>query len=130
MIDNLIAQLSEPEQRAVHLLKLSLDCFNSADGSGLFRGPERYSILQDRIALAAVQAQSLFDFWSRLLNKLLWASPPKEHDEAILTLLAAGDDIATIRVFADKAPSVTMLARYLHAQEKDARKEEKKRNAA
>lgn len=126
MIETLIHDLSPPEQHAINLIKLAYDCFNSADGSGFFSGPERYAVLQERLPLVALQSQTLFAFWSKLLNKMAWSSPPKEYDNAILTLLQ-GDDSAVLRVFAEQAPSVVMLARYLHDQDKAARKEQRKK---
>ncbi len=42
------------------LVKLSLDCFNSADGTGLFAGVARYNVLEQRLPLAAIKARDMF----------------------------------------------------------------------
>lgn len=116
--DLLIASLSPPEQRAVALLKLALDSYNSTDGSGLFRGVARYDVLEGRARLAAHQARTVREWWSILLRRLLWPPPARRFDEPLLTLLSDGDDAATLRALASQSASLVMVARYWHDSEK------------
>lgn len=117
--------LTEPERRAVKLVKTAIDCFNSRDGIGLFSGPARYNVLEERMMLCAVQARSLTEFWGILCRKMLWPTPPKRMDEEILSQLttAPKDGLEVLRAVATQPASVVMLARYWHDQDKGPRKE-------
>jgi hypothetical protein len=99
-----------------------LDCFNSADGSGLFSGLDRYSILAARASIVAVQSRDMAGFWAKLCHKMLWAMPPKRMDEAIVTALTVEDPAQVLRTLATEATSIVMLARMLHDEDKAARK--------
>lgn len=79
-LDNLIESLSEPEKKAIYIIKLAIDCYNSADGSGMFSGPDRYNKLAARIEISAVQANNLPKFWALLLKRMQWQVPSKQFD--------------------------------------------------
>lgn len=122
--------MSEAQCRAIRLTKTAIDCFNSKDGIGLFSGMARYNVLEDRIRLCAVQARNLPQFWSILLTKMLWPTPPKRMDEIILSqldVMEAGmteaDELLVLRSIATETPFVVMLARYWHDQTKKERRE-------
>lgn len=107
------------------LVKTAIDCFNSRDGIGLFSGPARYNVLEERMMLCAVQARSLTEFWGILCKKMLWPTPPKRMDEEILSQLIAApkDGLEVMRVIATQPASIVMLARYWHGEDKQDRKE-------
>ena len=118
----LLEGLTEQEKHAVKLVKLSLDFYNAYDGTGLFTGPGRYAALEGRVRIAAAQSRTLFEFWSRLLTKMQWPTPPKKADAVILPTLRHKDELGVLRVLAEEAPSIVMLARAWHDEDKAARK--------
>lgn len=118
----LVANLTPPQQAAINILKLSLDCFNSADGTGLFSGAERYSILASRTEICAVQADSLPRFWALLLRRMQWPVPPKSADARILDAISAPNAHEVLRVLATETASVITLARMLHDADKATRR--------
>jgi hypothetical protein len=99
-----------------------LDCFNSADGAGLFGGAERYNVLAGRVEICAVQADSLPRFWALLLRRMQWPVPPKAADAAILQAISAPGAHEVLRVLATETASVITLARMAHDQDKSARR--------
>lgn len=121
-LQDLLSSLSGPQQSAIRLIKTSLDCFNSADGTGMFSGVERYNVLAGRVEICAVQADSLPRFWALLLRRMQWPVPPKAADTAILQAISAPDAHEVLRVLATETASVITLARMLHDQDKSARK--------
>lgn len=118
-LDNLLQTLAPPQRAAIGVVKLALDCFNGADGTGMFTGVERYNVLAVRVEIAAVQADNLPRFWALLLRRMQWPVPPKWADERIVTALSASDGNEVLRVLATETASVITLGRMLH----DARKE-------
>lgn len=121
-LQELINQLDPPQRSAIELVRLSLNCFNSVDGCGLFSGVTRYNVLADRIRICAVQAENLTRFWSLLLTKMLWPIPPKKADELIVKAINQPDGNSILRVLATETPSIITLARMLHDQDKADRK--------
>lgn len=119
---DLIATLSPPQQAAIRITKLSLDCFNSADGEGLFTGVTRYSTLAGRIEICAAQARDLTQFWALLLRRMQWPVPQKSKDAAIVEALSAPAPRDVLKVLATETVSVITLARMIHDQEKAARR--------
>jgi len=117
-LQNLIETLSPPQQAAINLLKLSLDCFNAADGTGLFSGTERYNILAGRVEIVAVQADNLPRFWALLLRRMQWPVPPKWADDRIVSAISAPDGGEVLRVLATETASIITLARMLHDVDK------------
>jgi len=114
--------LSPPQQAAINMIKLSLDCFNSADGTGMFTGVARYNVLSGRVEICAVQADSLPRFWALLLRRMQWPVPPKSADSNILNAIAAPDARDVLRALATETASIITLARMLHDKDKAARK--------
>ena len=100
-----------------------MDCFNSADGTGLFAGVSRYNVLAQRVPLAAIQAQDMHAFWAGLLRKMQWSVPPKRADASIIDALTVEDDRKTLKVLATETVSIITLARALHDKDKKTRKE-------
>lgn len=103
------------------LVRLAISSYSSSEGIGLFAGVTRYGILEGRLRLAAVQARTLRDFWSILLRSMRWPVTPKRLDDAILTLLSAGDDLAVLRALATQTPAIVMIARRWHDDVKAVR---------
>jgi len=121
-LQDLLSTLSPPQQAAIRLIKLSLDCFNNADGTGLFAGVERYNVLAGRVEICAVQADSLPRFWALLLRRMQWPVPPKGADATILEAISAPDAYEVLRVLATETASVITLARMAHDQDKASRR--------
>lgn len=118
-----LLETMSPEQRAaIQLIKLSLDCFNSKDGIGLFGGVDRYKTLAGRVEICAVQADSLPRFWALLLRRMQWPVPPKSADPNIVSALSSGNDNDVLRVLASETASVITLARMAHDQDKETRR--------
>lgn len=117
-LQSLIEQLDPPQKAAINLIKLSLDCFNGKDGTGLFSGVERYNVLAARVEVSAVQADSLTRFWALLLKRMMWPVPPKSADARILECISAPDARGVLRALAVETASIITLARMLHDQEK------------
>lgn len=104
------------------LVKLSLDCFNSADGTGLFAGVARYNVLEQRLPLAAIKARDMFGMWAGLLRIMQWPVPPKSADQRIAEALLVSDPPQTLRSLATEAQAIVSIARMLHDADKAARK--------
>lgn len=121
-LQDLLESLAAPQRAAIDLVHLSLDCFNSVDGTGLFSGAERYGVLAGRIEISAVQADSLPKFWALLLRRMQWPVPPKLADGRILSAISAPDGRAVLRALATETASIITLARMAHDQGKAARK--------
>lgn len=103
-------------------MKISLDCFNSADGVGLFTGVARYNVLEQRLPLAAIKARDMFGLWSSLLRMMRWPVPPKAADAKIAEALLVSDPAKVIRTLASEAQAVVSMARMLHDADKNSRK--------
>lgn len=122
----LIETLNPPHQRAIQLVALALDCFNSAEGIGLFSGAARYQVLAGRVEICAAQARELPQFWALLLRRMQWPVPPRSADPLIVAALSAENPRAVLHVLATETASVVTLARMVH----DAAKAERKALAA
>lgn len=114
--------LPQHQQDAIALIKLTLDCYNSYDGSGLFVGMHRYKVLQERLKISALSSQTLFDFWSNLLRRMMWTLPPKSADSLITHALTAKDDRLVLKSICDDTPSLITIARLLHDEDKQTKK--------
>lgn len=104
------------------MLKLSLDCFNGADGTGLFCGVDRYAALAGRVEICAVQADSLTRFWALLLRRMQWPVPPKSADQRILDAISSPDGREVLRALATETASIITLARMWHDQDKKSKR--------
>ena len=129
-LSDLLVTLSPAQRAAINLIHLSLDCFNSADGTGLFSGVERYATLASRAQISAVQAGSLPSFWALLLRRMQWPVPPKAMDARVLSCIGASDGRDVLRALATETASVVTLARMAHDEGKAARKAERAEMAA
>lgn len=117
-VKELLATLSQPEQNAVQIMATALDCYNSKDGSGMFAGVERYSVLAARAEVAAVQSSGLPQFWANLLRRMMWDVPPRRFDAQIVAALNADAPHDILRVLATETASIVMLARMVHSARK------------
>lgn len=119
-VSELLGTLSQPEQDAVQVMVTALDCYNSKDGSGLFAGVERYSVLTARTEVAAVQSNGLAQFWANLLRRMMWDVPPRKFDQQIVSALNVENPHEVLRVLASGTASIIMLARMVHSAKKPA----------
>lgn len=122
-VNDFVESLSAPQKSAIAIVKLALDCFNGADGTGLFKGVERYNVLAGRVEICAVQADSLPRFWALLLRRMQWTVPPKGADQAIVDALCVEAPADVLRAMATETASIITLARMLHDVDKKSRKE-------
>ena len=116
--------LSKSEEMAVRYYKLILDCYNSKDGTGLFAGMTRYTQLEQRVTLAATQAQNLRDFWCRITTSMKFYTVPKAADETLSNfwVLAIELQREMLDVLINQTAMVNVLARQMHTEDKDERK--------
>jgi hypothetical protein len=114
-IASLYKQLPLPQQRAVNLIKLFIKVYNSKDGTGLFSGMARYQFLEERMKVAAIQSQTLLDFWSNLRQKLACPIASKSTDAELLEvwLLASTEQHETLHALATRAAELILIARSL-----------------
>ena len=129
------------ERKAVDIIKVFLDIYNNAEGSGLFKGMERYANLEGRIKNAAYRSQSLLRFWDVLIISLGVERPryikQLEADKMIFDALRGGietdfegslkgdlnrSELRVIKVFYQQYPTIIPIARNLHAEEKAVKK--------
>jgi hypothetical protein len=106
------------------MIKTSIDCFNSKDGTGLFSGISRYQRLSGRVEIAAMQARTPLEFWGLLLRRMLWQTPPARMDEKILELLNRPEASEAIKIMSSNAAAIVMIARYWHHTEKPVKEHE------
>lgn len=112
--------LSFAEFVACGAVKLFIDCYNSADGSGIFVGMERYSRLEQRLSHAAAQAKTMRGLWDGLSRGLQVGIHDSKADGKLLALWALPRSIQSIAIEAMKRDyrSVVTLARHWHTQGK------------
>jgi len=114
----------------IYSLIAELNSHNGGDGMGLFSGISRYTMLLSRVAIATSStANSLFQFYSRLLNEL-------KIDEALYGLvdklpyffsLPRSVQLTTLKVLADNGHSIIEgIARPWYSLEKAAQKSKEK----
>ena len=103
------------------MVRLSLDCFNSSDGTGTFTGAQRSRLLAGPRETSPVPADSLPRFWALLLKRMQWPVPPKAADARILDAISAPDARDVLRALATETASIITLARMWHDQDKSAR---------
>ncbi len=117
---DLMRDLSFPEFVACALTRLFMDLYNSAEGSGLFEGLERYARLEARLRQAAIAAPTLRRWWDRLVDSMQVGIHGGERDCELLTLLAvpAGLQQLVLRVLAKDYRSIIALARLWHSEAK------------
>lgn len=119
----LLQTLSPPQRAAIGIIQLSLNCFNNADGTGLFAGVERYNVLAGRVEICAVQADSMVKFWALLLKRMQWPVPPKRADVLVVQALNVDSPHEVLRVLATETASVITLARMMHDADKSTARE-------
>lgn len=119
-IVSIVEQLSFEEFLGVCLLRLFMDIYNSAEGTGLFAGMERYRFLETRAMQAAISAPTLRVWWNTLCNALRVPVHSQKHDIALLDLLSVpiGTQQAVLKLLAQNARSLMAIARLWHSTEK------------
>lgn len=117
----ILEMLSQPQKDAVKIIQVSLDCYNSKDGIGLFTGVERYNVLANRVGLVAVQSRDMASFWAKLVSKMLWQMPPKKFDQMVFDALSVSDPAATLKALATETVSIVSIARMMHDKSKKER---------
>ena len=118
----LIDSLPASQKCAIEVLKVFIDIYNTSEGTGLFAGLARYSYLETRCKIAAVQNKEIMSFWSSLRQKLNCPISSKKDDEKIIRLWGFDNQIQVIKELATKSAECIMLARLLHDEDKEERR--------
>lgn len=116
MFDN----LDLAEFATVALTRLFMDMYGANDGTGLFSGMERYTMLQSRLQHAAIRASNLRRFWNDLCNAMLTPVHDSGDDESLLQFFALPMPFqqAMLRIAVHDHGSILAVARYWHSQAK------------
>jgi hypothetical protein len=117
-ISDLVESLPPEHIDAVNIIATFIRCYNSKDGIGLFAGISRYSQLEARCRIAAVQSGTLLDFWSNLRQKLLCPIPQIKYDKDILAACHKKQDQQTLKYLATRTAECVMLAREIVSETK------------
>lgn len=119
--EQLVSDLELHEQRAVKLLQLFVESYNSKDGIGLFSGISRYAMLETRAVRAAMSRHTVREFWARLVTDMQTPALPTKATATLLGLIAPqADDLETLEAIAKNAPYIVPLARALASESKAA----------
>ena len=120
-MSDIARMLDFPQFVACVLYRMFSDIYNSADGTGLFAGEERWPRLETRFKNAA-RALSLRGFWSELCASMQVPIHPARHDETLLRLFAlprAAQSAVLAAIVNEHAyRSIGMVARFWHEQNK------------
>lgn len=109
-------QLSLAEFCGVLVVKMFIDIYNSAEGTGLFSGMERYSMLDARLHNAAVRSFSLRAAWDCLVDMMRVPLHGTAYDAELLRLLAlpVGMQQFVLRALVEQHQSTVAIARVWH----------------
>lgn len=119
-IADLFHELSSAEFLATLIVRLFCDAYGRGEGTGLFKGTERYALLETRVRASAVRASSLRGLWNRLAEALQCPVAPSALDADLLRLFALPRvvQVAVLRCLTDEFRSVVMLARLWSGEHK------------
>lgn len=111
---------SLPEYVAAALLRLLVDQYGGADGTGLFSGLERYEMLERRLQAAAIVHSTLQRLWGALGADLLLPIHPSALDADLLAFWALSPALqrGAIAACAEQPRVVVTLARVWASQAK------------
>ena len=124
-MNDLLEMLEEDQKKSVLILYQFINCYNSLDGSGLFSGIDRYSYLESRAKIAALQNTTLMAFWGTLREKLNCPIQPKKFDNEISEIWRTKDPHKVLKILATQTSECITLARMLHDDEKKKKKADK-----
>jgi len=112
-------ELSSEQEHAVKVIKKFISCYNSQNGTGLFSGISRYHMLESRVKIAAIQSNSLMDFWSNLRQKLMCPVPNRNMDDDVIALWQYVPQNLVLKCLATQAAECIMLARVSIDEDKE-----------
>lgn len=121
---DMLQQLTFPEFLGVLVLRQFADEFNGMNGSGLFSGMERWSMLSERVMHAA-HTGNMRSFWARLLSIMQTGLPSAARDHLLLPILSVplGTQLDMLHALRTQGNTMTMLARYWHEAQKQMSEE-------
>lgn len=121
----LFEQLTEDEFLATALVYEFMSAYSTADGIGLFSGPERYRRLEERAAQWAVRATSIYRWWGGLARDLQVGLPLYGDGFRQAALFGVPAPVAqrVLATLADNATSAVMLARVWREAKRDGASE-------
>ncbi|HEY4692522.1 MAG TPA: hypothetical protein VIH16_03740 [Bellilinea sp.] len=116
----IVADMPFAEFAACALIKLLIDTYNSQDGTGLFSGMERYSLLESRARTAAVKSSNLRSFWSNITRDLQLPIQLGREDELLIGFFAlpGAAQFAVINQIATEHRTIITVARVWSAKAK------------
>lgn len=125
-IKEIFEELTFPEFVAVAVVRHFADTYNSADGTGVFEGLNRWQRLEARVKQSAIQSVGLRGFWDVLTRRMSVPVPHGRDDAALLSFILLPKVVgsAALKILALNSNSTTSLARVWHSQSKVAVKEE------
>jgi hypothetical protein len=118
---NILDSLDAPQKSAVAIIRTLIQAYNSADGTGMFSGVERYHNLEQRVKIAAIQSRTMFEFMSRIMRSMQWPAPATKWDEQFISHMESAEETAILTALAQSVQSVIMIARHLENETKAAR---------
>ncbi len=101
------------QQLAINILSKFIDIYGGVEGTGLFSGINRYSYLEDRCKLSAIQSNDLRSFWSRLCSKLGCPINLRKHDESLLLFWSSPDQAEILKYLREQTGVCIVIARSL-----------------
>jgi hypothetical protein len=117
---DIVRGLQFNEFAAAAFVRLLIDIYNSAEGTGLFSGMRRYEMLESRLRSAAVRSQHLRGLWAHLTRDLKLPIHGGGHDQALVTFFALPPAVqqSMIAVMLEQQRSVVTIARLWSTQAK------------
>jgi hypothetical protein len=120
MLVEIVRDMSFSEFAATALIRLLIDLYNSAEGTGLFSGMNRYDLLESRARSAAVKSSNLRSFWANLTRSLQLPIQSGKQDEILTGFFAlpVAVQFAIVNQVATEYRTIITVARVWHAQAK------------
>ncbi len=124
-----IAELTErlglAEFLAVAYVRLFIDIYNNAAGTGLFSGMGRYEMLDRRLETSAVKSGSLHSLWDVLTGSLDLGIHPERFDAALGSFFTLPPSVQhqVLTAMANNHRSIVSVARIWHATNKQQSEE-------
>lgn len=115
-----VQDMPSSEFAACALIRLLIDMYNGADGTGLFSGMGRYELLESRARTAAVKSSNLRSFWANITRDLQLPVQFSKQDGALMEFFSLPTPVqyAVVNQIATNYRTIITVARVWHAQAK------------
>lgn len=117
---DIVQPLKFSEFTAVALVRVLIDLYNSAEGTGLFSGVGRYEMMETRIHSAAVRSSTMARLWAVATRDLQFPIHGVKYDEVVMQFFALPlvAQEAAIMALMDEYRSIVTIARVWSAKAK------------